>query len=868
VPASTAWPFVGRHDLLARLDAARADRSCGGAVIVGAAGIGKTRLADEFLLRVAPMPTSRLTGTPGTHTIPYSAIAHLVQSDTFEASAGADPARVLSDVREALGTGPTVLMADDVTWIDDASISLIGHLLNLGEVFLVATMRTGTTMSPALDALVRSYRIEFLHPEDLTDDELVEAAEIFLGADLDPRSADRIGRLCSGNPLYLRELLLHGTAAGHITVWPSGFAWIEPDLTPAARLVELVETRTRDIDAELRDLLRLLAVAEEATMSDLERLGQLDQAVELERLGWLRVDGERADPVVRLAHPLHVEVLRTSLGKIDQRRQLLRAIDMVASRPVPQGDDALRLSIWRLDAGESIDDVAVLLSGARNAMAAFDLESVIRLATAVEQVAPTHESQYLLMNSLFLLGRFDEAIAAAQRPLPDDVDVTALLLHTSVHLYSLLWGSCDSDLAAEALERSRPLFAARGMEILADFMLGLLWGNDGRVVEAIEILGPSPDDPMLQFLSSTQRSTAWVMTGRVREALVEADRARAFIESFPNPRSVMNPGFFSVTSGGVRSALGDFDAAIELLTSAHVSAREDRVTFLRAMVAVFIGEAYVRRGHLDEAEVWYLDAIDAATAVGLRTTMRIATAGLATIAGQRNDTAAARDHLDALRALGPDLALLRLETVVGEAWAMHALGDAAGARAVLLDEIAVAEADQLWFLVARGAVELSRLGDHRVAAEVMDRVPPIDSDLVSAWRAFVAAFKGRSAERFAEAHRAAQAIGADLLAAEAAAGWAEALRRDGDGRAASAATAASAKALENCTGAATPLLAVASPVVLSRREREIGLLAADGLSNVEIAERLYLSRRTVENHLQRVYVKLGVASRTELSAAL
>jgi DNA-binding CsgD family transcriptional regulator/tetratricopeptide (TPR) repeat protein len=859
---------VGRLDLLARLDRALTDTSCGGALIVGAAGIGKTRLADEFLLRVAPRPTARVTGTPGTHTIPYSAIAHLVQNDTFDAATGADPARVLSDVRDALGPGPTVLMADDVTWIDDASISLIGHLLNLGEIFLVATMRTGTTMSPALDALVRSYRIEFLHPADLTDDELVEAAEIFLGADLDPRSADRVGRLCSGNPLYLRELLLHGTASGHITVWPSGFAWIEPDLTPAARLVELVEERTRVLEPAARDLLRLLAVAEEATMSDLERLGQVDEAVDLERLGWLRVDGDRGDPVVRLAHPLHAEVVRTALGKIDHRRQLLRAIDMVASRPVPHGDDALRLSIWRLEAGESVDDVSVLLAGARNAMAVFDLESTMRLATAVEQVAPAPESQFLLMNSLFLLGRFEESIAAAQRPLPDDIEITPLLLHTSVHLYSLLWGSCDADLAAEALERVRPMFAARGMEVLADFMLGLLWANDGRVMEAAQILGPSPADPMLQFLSSTQRATAWSMMGNLDEARAEADRSRAFLESFPDPRSVMNPGFFAVTSGAVRSSLGDFDAAVELLTLAHVSAREDRVTFLRATASVYLGENHLRRGHLDEAEVWYLDAIDAAMSVGLRTNLRIATAGLAAIAGQRNDTAAAREHLDSFEALGSDLALLRLESAVGQAWAMHATGDTAGARAALLQETLAAEAGQMWFLVARGALELSRLGDHRVGAEVMDRVPPLDGDLVATWRAFVAAFKGRSAERFAEAHRLALTIGADLLAAEAAAGWAEALRRDGDGRGASSATAASAKALERCTGAATPLLSVASPVALSRREREIGQLAAEGLSNVEIAERLYLSRRTVENHLQRVYVKLGVASRTELASAL
>ncbi|MDM4784561.1 LuxR family transcriptional regulator [Micromonospora sp. b486] len=55
---------------------------------------------------------------------------------------------------------------------------------------------------------------------------------------------------------------------------------------------------------------------------------------------------------------------------------------------------------------------------------------------------------------------------------------------------------------------------------------------------------------------------------------------------------------------------------------------------------------------------------------------------------------------------------------------------------------------------------------------------------------------------------------------------------------------------------------------LSDREWEIARLAADGVTSRAIAERLFLSTRTVENHLQRVYSKLGVAGRGELRAAL
>lgn len=50
---------------------------------------------------------------------------------------------------------------------------------------------------------------------------------------------------------------------------------------------------------------------------------------------------------------------------------------------------------------------------------------------------------------------------------------------------------------------------------------------------------------------------------------------------------------------------------------------------------------------------------------------------------------------------------------------------------------------------------------------------------------------------------------------------------------------------------------------LSEREREVLILLAQGLSNKEIAQRLYLSVRTVEGHLANIYDKLGVHSRTE-----
>nr|MBA2279667.1 response regulator transcription factor [Acidimicrobiia bacterium] len=63
------------------------------------------------------------------------------------------------------------------------------------------------------------------------------------------------------------------------------------------------------------------------------------------------------------------------------------------------------------------------------------------------------------------------------------------------------------------------------------------------------------------------------------------------------------------------------------------------------------------------------------------------------------------------------------------------------------------------------------------------------------------------------------------------------------------------------------LTAAVDPLAgLTEAERRIAEAAAEGLRNRDVADRLFISERTVETHLERAYRKLGVANRTQLAA--
>lgn len=160
-------------------------------------------------------------------------------------------------------------------------------------------------------------------------------------------------------------------------------------------------------------------------------------------------------------------------------------------------------------------------------------------------------------------------------------------------------------------------------------------------------------------------------------------------------------------------------------------------------------------------------------------------------------------------------------------------------------------------------------GDRTVAGRLAALATRVDGPRAPVAAVQAAALATDDGDSLQAASVQLEQMGDLLAAADAAAQAAAAYTHRDRGSSAKAAAARAHRLAEACEGARTPaLIAAARPLPLTEREREVVTLAAQGLSNREVANRLVVSVRTVEGHLYRVGAKLGTTNRAELAALL
>jgi DNA-binding NarL/FixJ family response regulator len=209
------------------------------------------------------------------------------------------------------------------------------------------------------------------------------------------------------------------------------------------------------------------------------------------------------------------------------------------------------------------------------------------------------------------------------------------------------------------------------------------------------------------------------------------------------------------------------------------------------------------------------------------------------------------------------------EALLAQAWVAAAEGSLSEAIALTRQAAELAAAQQQFAVEMVALHTAACFGDRAVAQRLAELATQVDGPRAPAAAAHAAALAADDAPGLQAASFQLEQMGALLLAADAAAQAAAAYTRHGQTGSAHTASTRAHRLAQACEGAHTPALAaLAAPLPLTSREREIATLAAGGLSNRQIADRLVISVRTVEGHLYRACAKLGATDRAELAALL
>jgi DNA-binding CsgD family transcriptional regulator len=864
------WPLVGRQAELEVLSAVLADTHAGGVVLAGEAGVGKTRMAREALARAeaAGWGVEWLAATRAAASIPFGAVSHLLPPAERLGDDRLDTLRRTAELLAERSRGrPLLLGVDDAHLLDDASAALVHQLTFRGIAVVVATVRTGEPAPDPVIALWKDGLTRRLDLSTLPPSATAELLERALGGAVDGVTKEEVLRITGGNPMYLRELVLGGLESGALRQVDKVWRW-RGKLADATRLAELVQARLSTLDETARVAVELVAWGEPLGVGVLERLVGKDAVQTAEDGGLLVLERSGRRALARLAHPLYGEVLRAALPLSRVRtvaERLAAAFDASALR---RRDDLLRVGAWQLEAGMATRP-ALLLAAARQAAGRFDHELTERLARAAVDAGGGPTAVRVLAETLEWQGRHAEAVAVMDGEPP--VQGAERARWASIRAGNLYWG-LERTAEAEELLQQAAVAGEGGEEAVA--MLAWILLFDGRLPEAVAVAGRVLDRPEAPVQALVWAATAAVPAlgslGRLGEALAVADRglavARAHPQDLPWGETQLNLVRCQVLLGAGRLAEARViaDAGYQAAVADRSSERTGGWAGFRGLVAKAEGRIATAEASLREA-VALLDEQDPYRF------MRWCLAELASVAALAGDQEAAAGWLDRAEArAGEANRYFDPWVELDRAWVAAAAGELTRAVDLATRAADMARASKQFTFEAVALYDVARLGApgsvRQRLEELADLLEGRLAALLASSAVALAAEDGAALDRVGAAF---QDLGGLLLAAEAKAAAAQAHRAVGRDASANASQERAAALAAACQGARTLGLGPAMPVsVLTPREREVAMLAAAHTSSREIATRLHLSVRTVDNYLGRVYAKLGVSSRAQLATLL
>lgn len=806
-------------------------------LLEGEAGAGKSAFALAVAERLPDGHAVTVTGLAERATTPLGAFAEVL------AEFGAEPEAAVSTVVATLARSLRgVLIVDDAPRLDRLSAEVVRRLVDGFGIPVLATARTGEQLAGPLRRLGEEGLVRHHGLGGLTVDETSRLLEARFRVPAREEDVHRLVLQTEGNPLHLRILVESAIEAGEVLHRGNAVQFATADASE--ELVTVVASRLAALSEDARRLLSVIAITQPVPRSSLVVSRGRDTALaELSNRGMIvfEPDGDR----VRVAHPLLAEPLPES-GDVGQESvRILRS----------SGDPARRFAALEVERRTGVEvDARELVWAASYASARGDQRTAAELADiAVEQPAPrsiaftAHLAAASHRSLSHDLDEADRLFALAGTLARDPSERATLAGHLGEHL-AFRRGDPESAIAQAEHARAN-LTDPEAVALDAELWRWRLLATQGDGDE---------DARAVELRSAVAGVVAASMRGEPDAALAAADALSAPI---PVPASLT--GHVAIALGLQRTvelrAAGSAEDAATYLGAARAEAG-DEVGFFTVMLAA----QRAQEGRLGEAESLAELAVEQFRRWDGGELLAFALALRATLHAQGGEVDEAQELLAELEGHAVSGAAV-LQRAQCHAYLRAGEGELAEAAAAIIGVVADAVASGYRFLGALTLSDALRFGEvdrtaalaEQLCAGMAERVEPCLAvrDLAVALRDRRPDLVAPIADRLARAGLALTAV--DGLALALALPAEESVRRHLH----SLATTLAAKV-------DAPLLQHRELPALTPRELEVAQAAAHRLRAREIAQRMGISVRTVENQLYSVYRKLGVESRDSLRDAL
>ncbi len=851
--------LIGRQQTLRDLNRILDD---GGVLLRGGPGTGKSAVLACAVVRAETrMDVIRIDASPLTRSIEFGAIATALPGLIGEHPLA--PATVLARLTMLLseGSGPRLIAVDDAHELDDSSAAAVEQLVRRGDLRLLAAHTAEQPLAAWVSSLVQHGYLQIVTLGPLCAREIHELGEQVLGGPCDPRLGEELWDLSHGNPLRARLLLKSGKENASL-IERNGRWRVSGSWPTHGTLADAIEERLSVLSASAREVLDTLAIAGPLELDVLARLFSHDAIEKAETARAVRIDVEGLRATACVVDRLLTEHLTARLLTTRRRRLAANAARGLLATGARRRRDALRITLLQVEAGIPIAG-ADALRATQLALLDADVTAARRLVgqVRIDGVAP-----------------FERALIVGQVALAEgELDEADWWLQEAESLVD-----SDGELTRVAIARAELIARGRGSFALA-----------------IEFVGAA----LATVTHENWRQSLRVEIARLAlitgEALTADEMARAVVGNARASQAVAGEAL--AISAAAQVEAGQFADVEALSKRVSMVARDSNLEPL-ARLSLAQVEALSYAGHLAEARnlaeratagnaatagSWevmqgkiFLTIGEIAGATALLQDARVslestdpldhwwrANAYLALAHSQAGDIERLTAALAPPDWVGHPDFVARIIAGRAAAWVPALQGDLARA-AQKLRRVGLEALDHYHFALAATTLhDAVRLGKPEVVIGDLSKIADgCEGALSPAYTAHAIALAGGDRRALVDVAARFEDAGALLLAAETLNQAAALFDAANGGAVDRAAARASVRLADCCPGARTPAL-LERPTDLTPRQAEVARMAVH-LHSEEIAERLHLSVRTVESHLETAFQKLGIHRRSELPGSL